>query len=319
MARYGTGNLNTTTNGGAEVVYTIVTTLVASGVWTKTRDSDGTTYSSSGTQVTGPGTGANGLNNNRAWVQVTDSNGRSWVFQRSTTTDYQWRVKFSFDGFEAGSPSATQVPAATTSAHEVILFGSGSDASPTFSNLFPTTAGSYKADVIAEDVLVNGEYGFWVISRNDGTLAPNAAIFQEPMNTSPSDPVPLLVAAATSQPWSGTSSAMANVYGLYPGPQWLLYSPSQQLHMSSNSAAPGTAYGPNPWSSEDVVMAQLWGRITSNTGAKGTTGYFRIGTQNRANGDLLDLTAFGAGGPDAGMYAFFGSIFIPYLASVTPS
>jgi len=58
-----------THNTPAHAIWFIISTLMSAG-WTKVMDSDGTTYSAAGTQVTGPNTGTNGLDNNRAWVRL---------------------------------------------------------------------------------------------------------------------------------------------------------------------------------------------------------------------------------------------------------
>jgi hypothetical protein len=117
---------------GAIAMYTLLSTLITA-TWTKPKDSDGTTYSSSGVRITGGGSGANGLANNSAWFVVSAPNGRQFCIQRGTTNQ-AWKIKYSkAAGFVGGSPSATQVPSATD---EQVIVGGGTDASPTFYTLF---------------------------------------------------------------------------------------------------------------------------------------------------------------------------------------
>lgn len=137
--------------------YQLITVLLAAG-WTKIKDSDGTTYSSSGTQVTGGGTGANGLNNVKAWVNMKapGSGNQQFVFQRGTAGDASWRITYSpAVGFTSGSPSATQVPSATDSQ---TCLGSGSDGTPGFSPWFTGTEGSTRYNARANDA---APYAFW--------------------------------------------------------------------------------------------------------------------------------------------------------------
>ena len=54
---------------GATAMYTLISTLMSAG-WLKKADSDGTTYSSTGVQVTSGNSGTNGLGNTNAWVRL---------------------------------------------------------------------------------------------------------------------------------------------------------------------------------------------------------------------------------------------------------
>ncbi len=104
--------------------YGLISTLVTAG-WTKMSDSDGTTYSSSGVQVTSGATGSGGLGNNHAWVRLQSppTNGgaitnqtREVIFQRGTS-DFSWRIKYSAHGkFIGGIPNATSTPMNETTA-----------------------------------------------------------------------------------------------------------------------------------------------------------------------------------------------------------
>ncbi len=156
MAHSFSTNNNPTT--GSRAVYLFLATLVAAG-WTKTKDSDGSTFSALGTQITSGASGTNGLANNSAWFVLRApavlGQQRSFCFQRGTTNQ-AWRIKYSYAaGFVGGSPTSIQVPSATD---EVIVRGGGSDASPTFENVLQTD-GSYRFNVCAGDTTVG--YGFY--------------------------------------------------------------------------------------------------------------------------------------------------------------
>lgn len=158
MAR--TGNVNSTPATGAVAMYTVITQLLVSG-WTKIRDADGTTYSSTGVQVTTGASGAGGLGNALAWFVLRDPGSRRQLcFQKASANNTQWRIKFSESaGFSGGSPSGTQVPSATD---EQVVLGSGTDASPTMATLFQADAG-YRFHVVSESAVVTGSnvYMFW--------------------------------------------------------------------------------------------------------------------------------------------------------------
>jgi hypothetical protein len=113
---------------GSLAMWNFVAALIAQG-WTKLADSDGTTYSNVGTQVTGGNAGAHGLGNQYAWVVLRDpsgAGGREYCIQNTFSNNLYWRIKYSQSaGFVGGAPSATQVPSATD---ETVPFGSGTDA-----------------------------------------------------------------------------------------------------------------------------------------------------------------------------------------------
>lgn len=152
---------------GAVAIYTLISTLIAAG-WTKVADSDGTTYSSSGVQVTSGAAGTNGLGNANAWVVVRDPAGRrEFCFQR-TTTNLLWRIKFSEAArFSVGSPSATRVPQGGVMAggsgvtDEIVLFGSGTDAAPTGATLFDADGTAHRVHCLAQSTAdAGGVYYF---------------------------------------------------------------------------------------------------------------------------------------------------------------
>lgn len=108
-----TFSVNNSPTTGAMAMYTLISTLMSAG-WLKKADSDGTTYSSTGAQVTSGSTGTGGLNNTNAWVRMQSPavNGktREFIFQRGSTS-VNWKIKYSAYGtFSGGVPSATVTP-----------------------------------------------------------------------------------------------------------------------------------------------------------------------------------------------------------------
>lgn len=149
-------SVNQTPITSAIGVFNWLTELIAAG-WTKISDSDGTTYSSSGTQVTGGGSGTNGLGNTKAWVCMKDPAGKTqFTFQRGTDNQH-WRACHSpVDGFITGSPAATVCP---TAADEAVTLGSGTEASPSFTQWFTGTEASMRFNSNALDT---APYTWWV-------------------------------------------------------------------------------------------------------------------------------------------------------------
>lgn len=154
MARH--YSLNNTLATFSLNVYTFIANLISAG-WTKVQDSDGTTYSASGTQVTGGGTGANGLGNASAWVYMKSPDGRvGFCLQRSVAADNQWRWTYSPKLlFIGGTPGATRVPTATDS---ITMLGGGTDAAPTYAAWFSGTAGSTRWNSVCNDA---APYDWW--------------------------------------------------------------------------------------------------------------------------------------------------------------
>lgn len=118
---------------GNFAMYDIIAMLLQGG-WLKKADSDGTTYSSTGVQVTGGNTSTNGLGNTNAWVRLQDPGGVREICIQRGTTSLLWRIKWSHSAkFTGGTPAAAQVPSATD---EQVLNGTGTDAAPTGGAIF---------------------------------------------------------------------------------------------------------------------------------------------------------------------------------------
>lgn len=327
---------NNTPATGAIAMYLFLSTLVAAG-WTKPKDSDGTTYSSSGTQVTGGATGTNGLANNSAWfvlkAPAVNAQQRSFCFQRGTT-NLVWRVKYSYTaGFTGGSPSATETPSATD---EQILYGGGTDASPSFQNMLGTDA-SYTFNVCGGDSTIG--YSFYWVSWGSGNPASAGhgmmmdVLSSGSYSTSDVDPVFIYRASV-----GGTTTLFyANEIGHYGVvnswahykvggiPTWL----GTQLLCVTDFLSNTNQFGPyssfygggsygistNTWDGSDDGVPALYGRpkiVGTASGFKGCGSMLRMMGVLRASGDTLSL--------DGGSknYIYIGGQALPWDGS-TPT
>lgn len=247
-------NVNTIVSGLSEALYISKTVAKLAG-FTVPKSSDGTTYNSSGDQITGFGTGANGMNNNLAWFIIREpSSGRAWCVQRASANNYSARVKYSRSGdFTGGSPSATVTPSATD---EQILLGGGTDASPTFSQMM-TNGGGDRWHAIAYDAAVNGVYEFYFTANgtpgyNARTTWANIALAAGSYHPSDTDPSIQRCYYGASNAWTYTSQwKYWHRYGL-SGAVWVANTQAQGLF--------GTALP--QYDSEFQRIPLLWGQAT---------------------------------------------------------
>ncbi len=332
-------NVNSVPATGALAIYSLLTTLVAA-TWTKPKDSDGTTYSSSGAQVTGGATGANGLANTSAWFVVRDPNSaRSFSFQRGTT-NVLWRVKYSrAAGFSGGSPAAAQTPSATD---EVILLGGGTDASPTYATLL-NTDGSYRFNVCACDTTLGYSFYWHTFPAGDATGV-QRGMFLDVMTTGsfPAgdiDPAVVFVAASGVNSTTLFSGYDTEGLGSYTGvggqanawygtaPDWRKVMALSIVESHRNvvaapiNAAGSYGCGTNAYSAKDDILPVPWGRTVNATyspggapyGFKGFGQLFKMSTKFRSNYDTLSVAS--AGAKD---YIWISGMVLPWNGS-TPS
>ena len=173
-------NVNNSPTTGAQAFYNLGKVLSSSG-WTIQSSSNGTSFGSGETYFT-----TSSLAATNAWFSVrepTGPGGREWCFQR-TSANTTWRIKVSPNVGFTGSATATQVP---TASDEGLIWGSGTDASPTGTAFF-FADGSYKFHIIAESTPVgpvgNEVYGWWAfVNLNNSYAAGNAygLLCQEPL------------------------------------------------------------------------------------------------------------------------------------------
>lgn len=134
MAMTGYQNLSA---DGDNAIFDLLTRTIVTGLWTVYSWSNGTTYTNtSGAPLTTNPFTITTIANLNAWIIITAPNtARRWCFQRGATSNV-WRVKRGKSVFSGGTPSNVQVP---SSVDEMLLWGGGTDAVPTFAILFNAT------------------------------------------------------------------------------------------------------------------------------------------------------------------------------------
>lgn len=285
---FSTGNSSA---NGADYVYRLKEHLKTNG-WTVKSSSDGTTYNSSGDQISSSGTGANGMNNTRAWfrIQCPAISGitRELTFQISAAGGASWRIKYSYStGFTGGSPAATVTPSATD---EGIILGGGTDASPSFAAAHSGAASNthFAAGDSSEG------YSFYAASYASGTN--NGMIHMDMVSEATTGDVdPYVFAAATSgsgatviQSTDGTSVRRCwfkkgltnNAFQIVAGVPY------------SDGTRADSAMGVNPYTGNDDLLDFYYVRRNSSGGNyqgpggyKGKSHLFQLKGPSRTNGD----------------------------------
>lgn len=280
---------NQTPATGPITVYTFISRLITAG-FTKVKDSDGTTYSSSGAQVTGGGTGTNGLGNNSAWVNLRWPSGtRELVIQRGTS-DLLWRITYSPTAFSTGSPAATVVP---SSANSSIIMGGGTDGSPTFATWFSSNGG-YRFHAGADNA---SPYGFFFVTYPTGGGNPNGGLVFDPLTGTPAedtDPCVFHIGMAGSSAFlSGSVAATTSSSTTSRCCGWLAYGlggagfvtiPAASLTVGGSTAVPN-GLPSNPHNGKDDGVAIFFARnsgLTSPTGYKGASSVMKWNGTSRS-------------------------------------
>lgn len=320
MAKFYDVNTIMGANGGAEAMYRLKEVLKAAG-WTVKSSSDGTTYNSTGDQITGSGTGANGMNNASAWFRIQEPGSpgrREYTVQHSSTgaNDHQWRVKYSAnDKFTGGSPGATQTPSATD---EAIILGGGTDASPTFASMFTAAGGGYRFHAIAQSTPEGTAYGFWAFATTTPGGVTIMGFMQEPLaagsfHSLDEDPVSIFLRLNTF-----TTSNLISEGGATTFRSWSKYNLSGETFIVQPLGAHSTGSGyyadglsTSPYDGKDAKLPAGFGNkaTASHFQFKGYGKFLRLRViSTRAYPDTLDLTT------DAFVYA--DVLLIPWPENV---
>ncbi len=300
----------------------------------------------------GGGAGAGGMANANAWFRIREpggAGGREWTFQRDTVNNTDWRVKFSaLDGFTGGTPGATQTPSA---ADEHVIFGSGTDASPTHTTLFPTD-GTYRWHNVGFDVAEDGVYPWYAYSTINGTGVPRTLIMVDslisgtypalvgtraaPTSGEPdpavylcahdtlSDPFILL---ANSTQWQDRTNPPGRAWYAMNGSNGeteavvnmqaaaLMFSTSFGDRGAPANAAGSDGFGANPLSGEDQLFDMPYGRpvaLGSNPHFKGMSGHLRISGVDRTYPDTTTQSG------ETWVYTATDGLLLPFADGVTP-
>lgn len=277
-------------NGGAEVMLALKDLLVSVG-WDVPAWSDGLTYNVVG-GITHAGSGANGLNNSRAWMRLRAPSGmsprREFCLQRGTGGNTTWWIKVSAeDGFTVGG-DVDDMPTATDEAN---LHGSGVAGLALFG-----TASTYKFHLGADAA---SPYAWWLVALVNGTGVTTGVLIFEPLATAGSPTadddkaVYHASAAASGLATSVLCSSSAGPYGWYKkdlsGETWCRMV-AHQYYSSSYGYLVPSGTGTNPYDSDDNHFPIAFGRGPSASTQIGWKGF---GTQmrwlgpDRANGDTL--------------------------------
>lgn len=280
---------------GAIAMYTLKTALKAAG-WTVKKSSDGTTYNSTGDQITTGASGAGGLANSKAWFVIEMPSSTRQICIQRTAANTTYRIKYSgAAGFTGGSPGATQTPSATD---EIVVLGSGTDASPTGGSTF-TTDNTYRMNFAVGESAEG--YSFYMICNTTGSTTLTSMMLFDVMLTgsySPSDTDPYVIyVAAHGAPLSILQNTYTGAAKAYLGTVSTANGVSVGLPVYGASAGvtafPG-GVGVSPWTSKDVLVPQIWMRGATSVAPVGFKGFSTLiyaGSVTRTNLDTLDTTS----------------------------
>jgi hypothetical protein len=300
---------------GAVAMFQLITALVAAG-WSQVQSGDGISAFSAGA-VTSGASGANGLGNSSAWVRLAapavSGQVRELVFQRGTTNDRGWQIKYSASAlFSGGSPTFSLAP---TSTDEVWMIGAGT-AATALANWFPVDGG-YRWHIACGG---SAEfYSFNAFAVLTGATNYQNGLFLDVMATGsyPSadvDPAVMYVSntAASAVGYGDVTtfgflgSTMTTTTNPANARAWLgtlslaqasLVSNSQRVSMipyggTSGSVIGGpTTAGTNPFTSKDSLLPAWWARqggSVAPVGVKGASTLFSYGSVLRTNLDTAD-------------------------------
>lgn len=308
MAKFTHVNIDTTTNGATEIVFSLLTQMLAAG-WTVQSSSDGTTYKSTpGSQVVSAAAGAGGLNNTNAWFRIQDPGARREFVLYRGINPHTWTFVYSpLARFTGGSPGATTRP---TASDEQIIYSAVT--------LSSSTLGAVYGHVVVQSTPEGGVYGFWVWATVVGTgvFGQQSPLFCEPLTVGsyPSadvDPVVLWTTSSTST-ITTTVGAWRWMYKLgLVGEAWTGIVP---VVTPARGAAPlVAAIGTNPYDGDDNHLPVGFARLSSDStqvGWKGWAKYLRAKGTNRSYPDTINLAT------DA--YVHVGEFLLPWEDGTTP-
>jgi len=283
-------------NGGAEVIFALRQLLVSCG-WTVVADADGTTYSGTGVQITHAGSGANGMNNSRAWFHIrgpaTMVPRREFCFQRGASGVAYWWIKVSAeDGYDVAG-DANDMPtqsAADGDSQNVTMMAAGGTTNGGFIFDGPGSAPNYGEFVYHIGADDAAPFGWYVIAKSCGTYPSNdgGTIVFEPMvpgsypDEEP-DPAIYLSGSTTSmfQYGGGLGPAGTNTNGWYAkntaGEAWVNLVPHVYYNSGYGQMVPIQA-GTNGNTGQVNDFPIAWGR---GSGAGTGVGWKGFGSQMR--------------------------------------
>lgn len=302
--------LNVTPSTGAVNMFNLKTALKAQG-WTVPRSSDGTTYNSTGDQITTGASGAGGMANNSAWFVIqAPAGGRQLCIQRATANTTWW-VRYSFSaGFTGGSPAATVAPTATDQQN---LAGT----SVTGIAIFPTD-NTYRTQTIVDSA---SPYGWLQFTYAVGGGIITSIFMMDPITSisSDADPYVFICNASAGLPTmpgnngNVQQSAFSRPDSTIPASGILggylkkglagegFVSLSIMYYYAFINGSTVTNYipftlGTDPNNGKDDIFPALYGRSSNSTvpiGYKGMSTLLQWTAVSRTTGDLLSISTTG--------------------------
>lgn len=291
---------NASPTNSSQAIFELKSVLTGSG-WTVTQSGDGTTFNGSGDCITD----ATVLSTGSAWFYVEAPNGQAFTFQNQNNST-GWRIKWRGNGGAVGTGTATQTPSIT---NEIIIRGSGTDASPGYTSFVPGN-GTYRWNVIADNA---SPYGFWcgAIIFGGGS-APGGMMFDPLTATSPGDVSPYVVLTADgSNNWArsnpqysilwndeNSKNATSDYYGVYytaststgnpaNAISWHPFAPGQNVYLGYSQVV-------NPITGNDELFPMIWARRAAATGGnpgwKGVSTFSKYKGIGRSTGDTYTVS-----------------------------
>jgi len=331
MAKF--SNVNQLPLTGPLAMYSVKTVLLSAG-WTVTKSGDGLAlYSAAGDIITGGGAVAGGLGNTRAYFVVTDAATKVTIsFQTISNTTY--RVKYSETGaMNAGSPNSTTTGTATD---EQILYGAGTDSSPTGTQMLHTD-NTYRFHMYANSTAQtgNGTYPFWFGGTISATGVSASFFGLDGMsngtyNSLDTAPRAFLTwydaTGGVSAGWHATADTNFYVRG------WVAYglgnAAFKRFSMAEylvNTLAGletdavggfGTAtFNTGPYAAEDAPLPLLVSRVAGHGTLPGPKGFFADFKATSHTGRSYPDTILNA--TDA--YVYIGKLLAPWPETISPS
>ncbi len=308
MAKVSSVNVDCATNGGAAAVWNLVNLLISNG-WTKFADSDGTTYSSSGTQVTGPGSGANGLNNASAWVALRDpsgASGRKYLFQRGSA-DSNWWIRYVRSATLNTAGNSTTLPTNPSVANDLqSIHGTSSSGTLLFD-----AGGNYYAHAVYETTAAFGVYQFWMAASVKVTGNAAGGMLAMGLDTATVsgglDQDPSFAIASSTSSWLSTGGLKFwNYYGLV--------SPAPAFVTSGVRFTPTPIATVNQYTGNDDAFPIIVVGISTQFPYKGQGDWARSAGVSRTYPNTINLTT------DAYCYFAGGGfhLLVPWPENTTP-
>lgn len=343
-------NLNRNPNTWSGCLMELWLTMVNAG-WLVMSWSDGTTaHGSPGAGFLGFTTssagrpldtgGAGSAQNNFAWILLQQpapsgsigapyGGTRQISWQRSNTNSLNWRVKYSVTGTYSNpstAGTATATPGANAATNdEVIMWGGGTDASPTFAGIF-TSAGGWEGFTRCHSMADNGlgatgsqmavPYGFamWCPSQGGSITTGNTAILHgqvydpQQQGTAVSVDIDPFVwyldlngsAFYYNAALTNDSNGFANPRGWsrkgMTGAAFTGYAYYNYRSTNQSLASPTNVGGNALSSTEDLLPMVLARRGASGglSGYKGVSSMMRWIANNHVSGDTLSLSVSGS-------------------------